>query len=385
MKTLAFSNFRMVLEDRIVHGALELDEHGYIVALDEDPHPRPGSEDGQGDWLLPGLVDVHTDNLERQVQPRSNVRWPSRSAFLAHDSQCAAAGITSVADALCVGDAGFETQRIQTLRDAMVDLNFLEKQGLLRSDHVLHLRCELPTPNMQALFETAMTQAPVRMISLMDHTPGVGQHANLDKFRESRRGDGYSEAELEQMIEEAQQRRETYSEKNRRYLLRKLQEMAARQGMHLQIASHDDRTAAEIQRNAAEGICIAEFPVSMAAAQEAGRLGMATVAGAPNVVRGGSHSGNVAVKDLVAAGLVQVLASDYVPHALLEAAFALTRMGLTDLPGALRMVSLAPAQMLGLEDRGALRVGLRGDLLRVRSADQHPYLRAVWKAGERIA
>ncbi|MDD2750086.1 MAG: alpha-D-ribose 1-methylphosphonate 5-triphosphate diphosphatase, partial [Acidithiobacillus sp.] len=95
MKTLTFSNFRMVLEDRIVHGALTLDENGKIIALEEDPHPRPGSEDGQGDWLLPGLVDVHTDNLERQVQPRSNVRWPSRSAFLAHDSQCAAAGITT--------------------------------------------------------------------------------------------------------------------------------------------------------------------------------------------------------------------------------------------------------------------------------------------------
>jgi alpha-D-ribose 1-methylphosphonate 5-triphosphate diphosphatase len=313
------------------------------------------------------------------VQPRSNVRWPSRSAFLAHDSQCAAAGITTVADALCVGDAGFESQRIQTLRDAVVDLTFLDEQGLLRSDHVLHLRCELPTPNMQQLFETAMTQAPVHMISIMDHTPGVGQHANLDKFREGRRGDGYSEAELDQMIEEAQQRREIHSEINRHYLLEKLR------GRGLQIASHDDRTVEEIQRNAVDGIRIAEFPVSMEAAQEARRLGMATVAGAPNVVRGGSHSGNVAVRDLVAAGLVDVLASDYVPHALLEAAFALTRMGLIKLPEAVQMVSLAPARMLGLEDRGALQIGMRGDLLRVRDFDNHPLLRAVWKAGERMA
>ncbi len=379
MKTLAFSNFRMVLEDRIVHGALTLDESGKIIALEEDPHPRPGSEDGQGDWLLPGLVDVHTDNLERQVQPRSNVRWPSRSAFLAHDSQCAAAGITTVADALCVGDAGFESQRIQTLRDAVVDLTFLDEQGLLRSDHVLHLRCELPTPNMQELFETAMAQAPVHMISIMDHTPGVGQHANLDKFREGRRGDGYSEAELDQMIVEAQQRREIHSEINRHYLLEKLR------GMGLQIASHDDRTAEEVRRNAADGIRIAEFPVTLEAAQEARKLGMSTVAGAPNVVRGGSHSGNVAVRDLVAAGLVDVLASDYVPHALLEAAFALTRMGLIKLPEAVQMVSLAPARMLGLEDRGALQIGMRGDLLRVRDFDNHPLLRAVWKAGERIA
>ncbi|MBE7567203.1 MULTISPECIES: alpha-D-ribose 1-methylphosphonate 5-triphosphate diphosphatase [Acidithiobacillus] len=379
MKTLTFSNFRMVLEYRIVHGALTLDENGKIIALEEDPHPRPGSEDGQGDWLLPGLVDVHTDNLERQVQPRSNVRWPSRSAFLAHDSQCAAAGITTVADALCVGDAGFESQRIQTLRDAVVDLTFLNEQGLLRSDHVLHLRCELPTPNMQQLFETAMAQAPVHMISIMDHTPGVGQHANLDKFREGRRGDGYSEAELDQMIVEAQQRREIHSEINRHYLLEKLH------GMGLQIASHDDRTAEEVRRNAAEGIRIAEFPVTLAAAQEARKLGMATVAGAPNVVRGGSHSGNVAVRDLVAAGLVDVLASDYVPHAMLEAAFALTRMGLIKLPEAVQMVSLAPARMLGLEDRGALQIGMRGDLLRVRDFDNHPLLRAAWKAGERIA
>lgn len=379
MKTLAFTNVRMVLDDGIVHGSLQLDDHGTIRHLDDDPTPRPGTENGEGDWLLPGLVDVHTDNLERQVQPRTNVRWPSRSAFLAHDIQCAGAGITTVADALCVGDAGFETQRIQTLRDAVVDLGVLSEQGMLRSDHVLHLRCELPTPNMRELFEAVLEQAPVHMISIMDHTPGVGQHANLQKFREGRRGDGYDAAQLDQMIVESQQRRETYSEGNRAYLLDRLR------GSGLQIASHDDRSAAEIRRNARDGLRIAEFPVTQEAAQEAHAHDMATVLGAPNVVRGESHSGNVAVRDLVAAGLVDVLASDYVPNALLEAAFFLTRSGLVDLPTAVAMVSLTPARMLGLMDRGALRVGLRGDLLRVRELDGFPLLRAVWKAGERIA
>ena len=375
----SFSNARLVLEDVVLHGAVFLGANGNIADIVGGASPILGTEDCNGDFLLPGFVDVHTDNLERQVQPRSQVRWPSLSAFLAHDAQCAAMGITTVANALCVGDAGFESGRIQTLKNAVVDLSALDASGSLRADHVLHLRCELSAPNMQELFEAVMDHAKLQMVSLMDHTPGIGQYANLDKFRKSRRDEGYSSAELEGMIAEAQARHHAHSEKNRGYLLEQLKYSP------LVMASHDDRTEAEVLRNAQDGIKVAEFPVSMEAARTARQQNMAIVVGAPNVVRGGSHSGNVAVTDLVKARCVDVLASDYVPNALCEAAFRLVDDGLLALPEAVRMITAAPARMLGLPDRGAIRVDLRGDLVRIRLVDGHPIIRSVWKSGQRIA
>ncbi len=126
--------------------------------------------------MIPGVVDLHTDNLERQVQPRSNARWPSRSAMVAHDAQCAAAGVTTVLDALCLGDLGFDKDRIRTFLDGVADGDALAGTGLLKSDHYLHLRCELPAADMMALLDPVADHPRVRMVSLMDHSPGVGQY-----------------------------------------------------------------------------------------------------------------------------------------------------------------------------------------------------------------
>src|SRR5262249_52845703 len=132
--------------------------------------------DLDGDHLMPGIVDVHTDNLERQVQPRMNARWPSRSAMLAHDAQCAAAGVTTVLDALCVGILGFDVGRERTFHEGVADLDALADTGLLKSDHYLHLRCEMPAENVVGLLDAVADHARVRMVSLMDHCPGVGQY-----------------------------------------------------------------------------------------------------------------------------------------------------------------------------------------------------------------
>src|ERR1019366_7795830 len=143
----------------------------------------PGTKNLDGDYLMPGVVDVHTDNLERQVLPRTNARWPSRSAMLAHDAQCAAAGVTTVLDALCLGDLGYDKDRVRTFRDAVVDLDALAGTGLLKSDHFLHLRCEMPAANVMELVDPVADHPRVRMVSLMDHSPGVGQYANIERYR----------------------------------------------------------------------------------------------------------------------------------------------------------------------------------------------------------
>jgi alpha-D-ribose 1-methylphosphonate 5-triphosphate diphosphatase len=370
------TNAILVLPDATIHGTL-------VARGDRIAEVQPGRSSARsahnlhGDYLIPGIVDTHTDNLERQVQPRSLARWPSRSAMVAHDAQCAAAGVTTVLDALCLGDLGFDKERIRTFQDGVVDLDALSDAALLRAEHFLHLRCEVPALDMLTLFDSVADHMLVRMVSLMDHSPGVGQYADLDFYRALRRRGGLDDEHIERRILELQAQREQMRRPNRRALLTRIGER------NIAVASHDDRTAEEIAENAADGIRISEFPVTMEAARAAKAAGMQVIAGAPNIVRGGSHSGNVAAADLLETGAVDALASDYVPNSLVEAAFQCgQRMAL---PQAIALVTDQPAQLARLNDRGRLTAGLRADVVRVRVHDGLPVVRQVWRAGERVA
>ncbi|MEA2769119.1 MAG: alpha-D-ribose 1-methylphosphonate 5-triphosphate diphosphatase [Acetobacteraceae bacterium] len=371
------TNLILVLPDETVFGTIVL--HGQVIAdIQAGQSQAARAIDCGGDTIIPGVVDLHTDNLERQVQPRSLARWPSRSAMVAHDAQCAAAGVTTVLDALCLGDLGFDKERIKTFQDGVVDLDALTDAGLLKSDHFLHLRCEVPAADMLELFDPVADHPLVRMISLMDHSPGVGQYANMDFYRKLRRQGGLDEATVERRIAEIQDQRARLRDPNRKALLDRIR------GTSIALASHDDRTEEEINENAADGIGISEFPVTMEAATAAKRAGMQVIAGAPNIVRGGSHSGNVNAVDLLRAGAVDAFASDYVPPSLVEAAFQCAREEGISLPAAIAMISDHPAQMSGLPDRGRLETGLRADLVRVRLHGTLPIVRQVWRAGERV-
>jgi alpha-D-ribose 1-methylphosphonate 5-triphosphate diphosphatase len=372
-----FSNALMVTSDKVFLGSLAMRD-GTITEIAAGRSSAPGAIDLDGDYLIPGVVDVHTDNLERQVLPRSLARWPSRSAMVAHDAQCAAAGVTTILDALCLGDLGFDAGRIQTFRDGVADLDALTPTGLLKSQHYLHLRCEIPALDTLDCLDLVADHPLVRMISLMDHSPGVGQYANLDFYRDLRRRGGLDEAAVDRRIAELQEQRARVREPNRKSLLDRVR------GRGIALASHDDRTVEEIAENARDGICISEFPVTMAAAEAAKAAGMDVIAGAPNVVRGGSHSGNIAAADLLREGWVDVFASDYVPPALIEAAFRCVRDGLAELPEAVGMITWRAAELAGLPDRGRLAEGQRADLVRVRVHETLPVVRQVWNGGERV-
>ena len=370
------TNAVLVLPDTTLQGTIVLHD-ARIADVQSGRSATPSAQDLDGDFLIAGIVDTHTDNLERQVQPRALARWPSRSAMVAHDAQCAGAGVTTVLDALCLGDLGFDKERIRTFRDGVVDLDALADADLLKAEHFLHLRCEVPAHDMLSLFDTVADHARVRMVSLMDHSPGVGQYANLDFYRALRRRGGLDDEFIERRIVELQTQRTHTRLPNRRALLDRVA------GRGIMLASHDDRTAEEIAENAADGITISEFPVTMIAAQAAKSAGMQVIAGAPNIVRGGSHSGNVSAADLLEVGAVDAFASDYVPNSLVEAAFQCAqRIGL---PAAVALITDRPARLAGLPDRGRLVPGQRADMVRVRVHDGLPVVRQVWRAGERVA
>ena len=270
--------------------------------------------------------------------------------------------------------------RDQTFRDGVRDLDALAGTGVLRSEHFLHLRCELPALDMPQALDAVADHPLVRMVSVMDHSPGFGQYRDLDRYRKMRvRQKQMTDAEVMRRVVELLEQRERVREPQRRWLLERI---APRD---LPLASHDDDDLAEMDRNKRDGITISEFPVLMEAARHARTIGMEVIAGAPNIVRGGSHSGNVAAVDLVREGAADALASDYVPGAMIEAAWRCTAETELSLPEAVATVTDAPARMARLDDRGRIAPGLRADLVRVRAHEGLPVVRQVWRAGERVA
>jgi alpha-D-ribose 1-methylphosphonate 5-triphosphate diphosphatase len=373
------TNALIVLAHDLVRGSAHL-VNGRIVAVDSGPCGLPAALDFDGDLLLPGLVDLHTDNLERHAMPRPGVSFPMRQAVQAHDAEIAAAGITTVFDAVGAGDpydAGFRSQDQGELL-AMLDL--LDDAGVLKVQHHVHLRCELPAPNARELFQSFARHRRLRLMSLMDHTPGQRQWVDLEQARRHHVGKkGWSEARFEEELRLAPERQARHAAGNRRWFA----DFARTHGIPL--ATHDDATPAHIDEALAAGATLAEFPTTLQAARHAQARGLATVAGAPNIVRGGSHAGNVAALTLAKEGVLDMLSSDYVPASLLQAAWQLHAQAGFSVPEAIALVSRRPARAAGLADRGDIAPGQRADLLRVRLVAGEPVVREVRVAGHRVA
>jgi alpha-D-ribose 1-methylphosphonate 5-triphosphate diphosphatase len=353
---------------------------GVITAVDDSPSALPSAIDLQGDWLLPGLVEVHTDNLERHAMPRPKVTFPMDSAMQSHDAEIAAAGITTVFDAIGVGDPYGDGFRSKDQSALLTVLDRLEAAEVLRADHRIHVRCELPAGNARELFEPFMRHPRLALISLMDHTPGQRQWTDVDHARTYYTGKkGWSDAQFERELELAPGRQARHAQPNRAWFA----DYARTHGIAL--ATHDDTTTAHVDEALALGAAMSEFPTTLEAAQRAHERGMSTVAGAPNVVRGGSHSGNVAALDLARGRVLDALSSDYVPGSLLQAAWHLRRSAGLSTSQAIALASSGPARACGLQDRGEIRCGLRGDLVRVVQVGGVPAVREVWRGGRRVA
>jgi alpha-D-ribose 1-methylphosphonate 5-triphosphate diphosphatase len=382
MSDAVLNNASIVTAGEVVRGSV-LVRGGRISAVDPGSTSVTGALDLEGDYLIPGLVELHTDNFERHLMPRPKVRWPELPALFGHDAEVAAAGITTVFDALGVGDSDPEAMRGQDMNPVLAALDQASTAGLLRAEHRLHVRVELPAPNARALFEPFCEHPRVGLISLMDHTPGQRQWENIEQARTYYCGKkGWSNEKFERSVLESRALQERYAVPHRHYFV----EYAARK--RIPLASHDDTLVAHVEQAHREGVTISEFPTRMEAARAARAKGMAIVMGAPNVVRGGSHSGNVAATELARYGLLDSLSSDYVPASLLMAALRLTEQADHTVPQAIATVSLNPAHSVGLDDRGEIAPGLRADLVQVRLVRDrpasHPVVRAVWRQGLRV-
>jgi alpha-D-ribose 1-methylphosphonate 5-triphosphate diphosphatase len=374
-----FANARLVLEHAVVAGALVVRD-GTIAAVEPGGGAPRGAIDLEGDLLAPGLVELHTDNLERHLQPRPGVLWPAAPAIVAHDAELAGCGVTTVFDALRVGslEDGGKADYRKYARPVASEVLALHRAASLRISHRLHLRAEICSETLEAELDEFTPGDRVGIVSLMDHTPGQRQFTDVGRMRDfvaARHGMDEREfrdhlARMGGMTARHGARHEAAA-------------VAAARRLGAVLASHDDATEAQVAASAGHGARLAEFPTTAAAAAASRAHGIAVMAGAPNLLRGGSHSGNVAAAALAAAGDLDILSSDYAPASLLLGAL---RLG--DVVGLARgfaAVTAAPARAAGLEDRGRLAPGLKADLIRVRLADGLPLLRGVWVGGARVA
>jgi alpha-D-ribose 1-methylphosphonate 5-triphosphate diphosphatase len=377
MTQRVIKNATIVTANDAFNGCLVVDD-GVIASVDRGTTAVPSAEDWAGDWLLPGLVELHTDNLEKHLVPRPGVLWNAHSATVMHDALCAAAGITTVLDSIGIGDVEQGGSRSQTQHMSIEALHACRAEGLLRVEHLLHLRCEVSTHDVVDVFEQYADDALLELVSVMDHTPGQRQWRDLVKYRQyTERYGSLKDSDYQALMEERREHQLRYAIPNRAAII------AASHARNLPLASHDDTEVEHVQQAHEEDMAISEFPTTVAAAKAARAAGIDIVMGSPNMVKGGSHSGNVSAAELARLDLLDIFSSDYVPASLLQSAFMLHTTTGWPVPKAISTVTRNPALAIGLADRGELAPGLRADLIRVRMSGGMPIVRGAWLRGER--
>ena len=375
---IVLTNARIVLPDRVAAGNVVIRD-GMITEIEE--RSLAVGLDLERDLLIPGLVELHTDHLETHVTPRPGVRWEPLAALQAHDSQMAASGITTVFDALRIGMEKPDMAPGGEMRDLASVILATKGTDRLRADHRIHLRCEISSDGVGDLFRALLDDYAFDLVSVMDHTPGQRQFVHPESYRGYyKQARDLDDAELDDYIANRVVLHGRNSAKNRTKIV------AACRAAGIPLASHDDATRDHVEEAVSDDVRIAEFPTTLDAAEAAHEAGLKVLMGAPNVVRGGSHSGNVSALDLARRGLLDVLSSDYVPSSLLHGALMIAeRAENIDLPQAIATVTAAPAEAAGLSDRGSIAVGMRADLVQVRVGDGPPVIRRVWSRGRRVA
>jgi alpha-D-ribose 1-methylphosphonate 5-triphosphate diphosphatase len=353
------SDFQIVLSDRVIEsGALRIQD-GRIAEISETP---VGNADivGNGLLLLPGMIDMHGDMIEREIEPRPGVRMPMDMGLRDLDMKLATAGITTAYASLSFAPGStYGHMRSYDFTSALIRAVVAARPNLL-IDHRVHARFEVTFPAALSVVKELVGEGAVDLVSLCDHTPGQGQYRDLDlqAANISRTKGISSEAAMEQLQQRIRDRKETAGDMTE--TLRAITQYCATHGVP--VASHDDDTVEKVTLMDQLGANICEFPVTLEAAEEAHRRCMLNAMGAPNALRGQSYSGNLSARDAHAAGVLDLLAADYHPSAMLPAVLVLAQTDPDGLAGAARLTSLNPARALGLEDRGEIRVGLRADL-----------------------
>lgn len=372
------SNLKLVLPDRVIpRGALAVEDGLIADAIEGDP-PGP-SLDARGLTAVPGMIDMHGDMLEREILPRPKAEFPTDLALIEVDKRLASSGVTTAYAAVSFAwhkNDGIRSE--ERARQIMATVN--EMRPVLLTDHYVHARFEITNPEAGGALTDLLNQRRVHLISIMDHTPGQGQYRDIERYiqfsiqwHKRQTGEDITGDHVKRQIEKAQQRPKAWD------AVESIAKLAKEHGVVL--ASHDDDSVEKVAFLDSIGVSISEFPVTGAAGREARRRGIHIAMGAPNAFRGQSTTeGNLSASDAVAAGITDILATDYYPPAMLQAVYAIERRGILPLHEAVKLVAQNPAEALGFTDRGRIEPGLRADIALAEEGGR-PRVRATLREG----
>ena len=330
----------------------------------------------QGITIIPGIIDLHGDMLEREIEPRPGSRFPTKMTIKELDKRHAAAGVTTAYIALSFANFVEKEEDDLELRTRDLVSAVCRLKPKLGCDTRIHARFEIIYPQAKSMLKDLIAKGQVHMVSLMDHSPGQGQFRNLEDYVTYMA----NWLKVERQLAEAELKRQL-SKPKAWDSVRDISELA--QGHNLPIASHDDDSSNKIALMHELKVTISEFPITLEAAEAAKQSKMWTLMGAPNALRGGSHSGNLSAINAIEAGLLDALASDYYPAAMLQAAFSLAQKQHLPFYEAIKLISLNPARAIGFTDRGSLTEGLRADFA-VLELNSSPTIIASFSQGQPI-
>ena len=380
MQSKIYTNYRLLLPDEEILGTIAVKDG---IITDIQPGVVSQGQNGDGNYLMPGLIELHTDNLEKCISPRPKVRFPLELAAVNHDRDLISSGITTVCDAISIGDVTPKDDSLRIHHYAeMIDIVAQgQAAGRFSTDHLLHLRCELGYEHLYDIVEPYGSHPLLATISLMDHTPGQRQFVNIQKYKQYYTDKhGVPEAKMDEFVAMRLDNQRLHAVNNRRALVELSQKK------NISLASHDDATVDHVREAISEGVVLAEFPTTLDAAKEAHNNGLLVLMGAPNVVLGGSHSGNVSAMELVELGLVDIISSDYVPRSLLQSAFIISNIAKKPLYEVIKYITLHPAKAIDLNSKiGSLEVNKKADFITVNYDGIVPRILEVFKLGDRLA
>ncbi|MVO14343.1 alpha-D-ribose 1-methylphosphonate 5-triphosphate diphosphatase [Parasedimentitalea huanghaiensis] len=373
------TNASIILSEEVIHGTIRLQD-GLITDISSTATGVAGAIDLEGDFVAPGMVELHTDNLERHLSPRPKVDWPHRAAIIAHDRELAGTGITTVFDALRVGSIVSDQSKHhgKYARKLTTELLALRESEKLRISHHIHLRAEICSETLTEELAEFGPEDRIGIVSMMDHTPGQRQFTDVQKYKDYACGKhNLDDAGFDEHVSFLYGLQSKFGKKHEAATVAEASRFGAK------LASHDDTTTKQVEVSHSYGVSMAEFPTTLDAADACHAKGISTIMGAPNIIRGGSHSGNVAARELAERDRLDILSSDYVPAGLLIAAVQLGNLW-GDIARGLSTVTRNPANAVGLLDRGQLEIGKRADLIRFGNSSETPELKGTWSAGTKV-
>lgn len=352
--SLIVNNGLIVTPDEVIDGSVRV-KGGYIAAVGEDLGVGEDTDrriDADGRYVLPGLIDLHGDDIEHHLFPRNGARVDPAMALAAADRANLAAGVTTKFHAISF-EENPEKDRSPELANNLVDA--IGTTDDLLADHRIHARCEITEPDCVAAVGEVLDCDRVDLVSVMAHIPGKGQFQSVDAFREYyENNDDLSLADAERLIK----RRANLDDDALAARIDRIVAKAHDAGVP--VASHDDESSVEVERLHDRGVAISEYPITRDAATRARDLDMTTAMGAPNLVRGGSQWGNLRTADAIEADAADALLADYHPASLLASPFIDTG---EPLPHRVARVTHNPADAVGLADRGRITEGARADMI----------------------